>query len=1221
MLAGSLHFQYPFLKFLTYLPFSQPPKKKIRLLKCVRDDAKLQDSQLQLCVTSDAKSHTVNVEADNKIGLQNCVTDDAKLQAPHLNNDATVHLNFESNKEKLAQICVMDDAKLQALPLKVEQVPALQNCVTNDAKSQTTILNHKTNDNMDVLDPKQEIPIWIVDFDILVFESTSDTKLTHDGNQDLFEDYTISDWEEDSDLEDDSSAASIEIQRIRGGVGTRSQASVDGSMSSEMVNDASLIIAEQMRNMHGGVDSLREVIAAQGSNQALTLLGRSIITSIRARSQELEAISRQRLTAFHPAIEEVSTDFGEVTLPLVLNNINHDDHVRTQMDTDSIYAASTNHHEIVDLSVVTRTSMVNFRSITDRTSANWTTRFAFAGDDQTIKVRVRGKKPAYVNANRCPNVQLAKVDSPKAGVGTYIHLYYLGLNYLPDNPFFSNSMLAVVNICFNLARLKTIVKTEDEQYTSDIDILEATFCQTDVGQEIRHNRIMKYQACIQQIPRFECILNDNQRADKPKNSTSCIKGTWGGIFLKVFFEILEKIAMEDEGYQSQDPIWSHHYHGMGRDNTFVPDDLVRTATAIYKNHVIVAQSVGVKDNFMGEVVSNQPIHDAATFHQRCQTDLDAIVDRLSKVFTFPDDKNENMSPDGTMRVFADFGINIYPNDNDVSFLPDGRAVQNISQSILAEKRDGRRTTQQHRPEQMFPDHSIDDLINAPFDQDGTQNEAPLDDILAEDESKKMTSFSMLGTNGQVGNATSGKITITLTRNEDGKLHKIKNPRRSKKVAGNQLYGPWTKSYFRHDVRDQKQMFNRLPTIIMDLLSENGVLSEDLTKIRKEAKRTILCIEDIMFNVIDQLETFGANHVRYEPYFDLTESRKPQWPQTNFVDAVKTVDHSKLLDYIVDMSGRTIPPLRKLIDEENERGPNQRTDFNYWPPEAKTMLYSLSESLILLMGPHFYKSRIFDGSDEIDHVCEIPVARRKVLSPEVKSWTGLAYGADPNLLRLKAPPTFTTIHGTRRTTTVPLSRILASRLIGKVVIPIDFIEADAQIRAKFMQYARPEQPAPELPAAPAPAEPVAEDESELSEDEEEKREFEQQPEIPPEITEEEYFAFFDTIDFAALRMNLSEDRRLILLGEISRIILHLYEKEWRYYLLVWKKRRMNQVVIHYPRRRNKLSDMPVSYEEVLAFRQAEPMCAHILIPNTDLTIKTEGKLIDKTMFFCVIHDAK
>ena len=110
--------------------------------------------------------------------------------------------------------------------------------------------------------------------------------------------------------------------------------------------------------------------------------------------------------------------------------------------------------------------------------------------------------------------------------------------------------------------------------------------------------------------------------------------------------------MEDEGYRSLDPIWSHHYHGMGRENTFVPDDLVRTAAAIFKSHVIVAQSVGVKDRFMGEIVNNEPIHDAATFNTRCQSDLDNMVAKLKDVFAFPEDDSANIIVASSLREWG-----------------------------------------------------------------------------------------------------------------------------------------------------------------------------------------------------------------------------------------------------------------------------------------------------------------------------------------------------------------------------------------------------------------------------------------------------------------------------------------------------------------------------------------------------------------------------------------
>ena len=141
---------------------------------------------------------------------------------------------------------------------------------------------------------------------------------------------------------------SVDVERIRGGV--RNDSDSD-SFGSDMVMEAAQLIAEQMRNLHGGQDAARIIRGGRSNQIALNVLGSSVISSIVQRNQELEDISRQRLAAFHPAIKDISAEFGDVTEPLTLEDIDPEVTVRSQMDTDSIYSASTRSDEIIDMAV------------------------------------------------------------------------------------------------------------------------------------------------------------------------------------------------------------------------------------------------------------------------------------------------------------------------------------------------------------------------------------------------------------------------------------------------------------------------------------------------------------------------------------------------------------------------------------------------------------------------------------------------------------------------------------------------------------------------------------------------------------------------------------------------------------------------------------------------------------------------------------------------------
>lgn len=123
-----------------------------------------------------------------------------------------------------------------------------------------------------------------------------------------------------------------------------------------------------------------------------------------------------------------------------------------ELDADSIYFISTDPEEILDLVIMDSVSMVHFKSLTSRGDANIGSRFCIAGNEDVILPRVRGKALPYMNLEHFPNVRLAYVDTGEIGVGSYIHMYFTGLDFFPKTPFFTDVMLGLVNICFNLSR-------------------------------------------------------------------------------------------------------------------------------------------------------------------------------------------------------------------------------------------------------------------------------------------------------------------------------------------------------------------------------------------------------------------------------------------------------------------------------------------------------------------------------------------------------------------------------------------------------------------------------------------------------------------------------------------------------------------------------------------------------------------------------------------------
>ncbi len=141
-------------------------------------------------------------------------------------------------------------------------------------------------------------------------------------------------------------------------------------------------------------------------------------------------------------------DFNILTNGLRLHPFARNQTLSVELDADLIY---TKPGELLDLVIIDSVSMVHSKSLTSRGDANMGSRFCIAGDEDVILPRVWGKVLPYMNLEHFPNVHLAYVDTGEISVGSYINMYFTGLDFFPKTPFFTDVMLGLVNICLNLS--------------------------------------------------------------------------------------------------------------------------------------------------------------------------------------------------------------------------------------------------------------------------------------------------------------------------------------------------------------------------------------------------------------------------------------------------------------------------------------------------------------------------------------------------------------------------------------------------------------------------------------------------------------------------------------------------------------------------------------------------------------------------------------------------
>jgi hypothetical protein len=109
-------------------------------------------------------------------------------------------------------------------------------------------------------------------------------------------------------------------------------------------------------------------------------------------------------------------------------------------------------------------------------------------------------------------------------------------------------------------------------------------------------------------------------------------------------------------------------------------------------------------------------------------------------------------------------------------------------------------------------------------------------------------------------------------------------------------------------------------------------------------------------------------------------------------------------------------------------------------------------------------------------------------------------------------------------------------------------------------------------------------------------------------EDSMLPFFADVDYSGIATGLSDDERKDFLMDLSRILIHLYETEWHYYLFTPKKRHSNTSPIFWPQSNNQILNLPKTAQKVKWYRTLEPMCVHIKPSKTNKPINMEGMFI-------------
>jgi hypothetical protein len=264
-------------------------------------------------------------------------------------------------------------------------------------------------------------------------------------------------------------------------------------------------------------------------------------------------------------------------------------------------------------------------------------------------------------------------------------------------------------------------------------------------------------------------------------------------------------------------------------------------------------------------------------------------------------------------------------------------------------------TEEDLSEMVEMSGNVDEDEHPPEDEGAVvMEEVDMQMVLQFYDPNKSTKYNMLGTKDLVSNATTGKIVLFIERAQpSGKLGKISNPREDRDVTGCQLYSPFTKHFFKEDVRADQKLLNQFPTYIMDLLSSSKAMGDSLSSIWKQASSVLQTIEDRLYYLIEQLKNHSSSHVHFEVYFDITKKGNIKWPDVDNLSPLRIVKHRHIKEYIIDLCAKNMAPLQKFMSMELERKDNDRTNLASITPAGRTQLFQCAETVVLICNTSVY----------------------------------------------------------------------------------------------------------------------------------------------------------------------------------------------------------------------------------------------------------------------------
>ena len=228
------------------------------------------------------------------------------------------------------------------------------------------------------------------------------------------------------------------------------------------------------------------------------------------------------------------------------------------------------------------------------------------------------------------------------------------------------------------------------------------------------------------------------------------------------------------------------------------------------------------------------------------------------------------------------------------------------------------------------------------------------------------------------------------------------------IRGGQMYSPDLIAMYSRQTRNYNQDLQKFSAYLMAILSddESGLYDKQAIRVRAQALwKQIKYIHKNMF-----FEITMKTSARLELFIEFRDDHRFEDENLheigNLLASVQQVNRHQYATYLKKQSANCVGPLNRLLtDDATNLGDGTIADFRNLSACAKAAIVMLSEQAVMItdsypwVGP-MHKRSLKDETTKVKcSAWSLPEQYRIQLYPSTKLFTGLEYGASPDLLRL------------------------------------------------------------------------------------------------------------------------------------------------------------------------------------------------------------------------------